>query len=124
MNDVLGHKHGVVGPPRLHALGIEGESCRNLVEFLNHEVELERRAVEAFHVAVPFRDVFLEVLKEIFPDDIHDLSESGLHGVIDRIVDDCLAVRAESVHLLKSAVTAAHSGCKYKKCRFHNNFFY
>ena len=73
----------MVGTPRLYALRVEFESCRDLVEFLNHEIELKWSAVKAFHMAVSLRHMFLEVLKKIFPDDVHDLSESGLYGIVD-----------------------------------------
>ena len=107
------------GAPRLLSFRVEGEALRNLVEFLGHEHELEGLAVNAGDVAVFFTHVLFELLPECFPYDIYDLAESGFHRVVDGVVDYGLAARAEAVHLFESAVTAAHAGSEYKKCRFH-----
>ena len=52
----------------------------------------------------------LELLLEILSYDIHYFTEAGLYCVINRIIDDCFVVRAESVHLFESTIAATHSG--------------
>ena len=77
------HQHGVGGSPRLLPLRIEFELRRDLVQFLDHEIELKRSAVRAGDAAVLILHGLLELLAEIFPDDVHDLAEAG----VDRVVD-------------------------------------
>ena len=69
--------------PWLLTLRIEGELSRNLVELLSHELEFERLAVHAFHIAVLLLHHLLHLLPEILTYNIYDLSESGLDSIID-----------------------------------------
>ena len=119
MDDVLRHQDGVGGAPGLYALGVQGEPGRNLVQLLGDEAELEGLSVDGFHAGVAGLDVLFHVGLEVFPDDVDDLAETGFHGVVDGIVDDGLSVGAEAVHLLESAVAAAHAGGQDEKGRFH-----
>ena len=105
--------------PGLLALRIEREAGRDLVEFLRHEDELERGTVGALDVAVFLCHGFLELLEEVLADDIDDPAETGLYGVVDGIVDDGLAIGAQSVHLLEAAIAAAHACGEDEKSRFH-----
>ena len=50
---------------------------------------------------------------EIFSDDIDDLAESGLNGVVNRIIYNSLTGRAKSIHLFESTIAAAHSCREY-----------
>ncbi len=120
LDHVLGHKDSMRRAPRLLPLGVEAEPGRNLAELLGDEHELERSPVTAFDIAVFLLDALLEGFEEILAYHIYDFPESGVHCVIDGIVDDCLSVRAEAVHLLEPAVSAAHAGRKDQKCWFHN----
>ncbi len=83
MDDILGHQHGVGGSPRLLPLRIKGELRRNLVQFLNHEIELKRSSVRAGDAAVLLLHGLFELLAEIFPDDVDDLAESGVNRIVD-----------------------------------------
>ena len=96
--------------PRLLSFRVQCEPCRDFVKFLCDELELERFAVETFNMAVLCFYGLLELLLEIFSYDIHYFTEAGLYCVINRIIDDCFVVRAESVHLFESTIAATHSG--------------
>ena len=74
--------------PRLLSVRVQSEPGRNLCQFLSHELELKRLSVNAFHIAVLLLDKLLHLLLEVLADDVHDLSESGLYGIIYRIIDD------------------------------------
>ena len=111
------------GSPRFLALRVEGEAFRNLVEFLSHKLEFERGAVNTFHVAVFLFDNLLHLSFEVFSYDIDNLSETCLNSIINRVIDDGFTIWTEAVHLFESAIAAAHSGSKNKKCWFHFNLF-
>ena len=67
----------------------------------------------------PFRaDRLAECLLDVAPDHEHDLIEPALHGVVDGIVEDDLAVRPDRVDLLESAVAASHSGGEHHQRHF------
>ena len=119
VDHVLCHQNCVGCAPRLLPFRVEFESFRNLVEFLGDEYKLERAAVNAFHLAVFLLYRLAELLEEILSDNIDHFAEARLDCVINRVVDDSLPGRAESVHLFEAAVTAAHTGRKDQKCRFH-----
>ena len=119
MDDVFGHQDGMGGPPGLDALGIEGEAGRNPVKFLGDENEFEGRSVHGLHTRVLGFDGGFHIGLEILADDIDHFAKPRLDGVMNGIVDDGFAMGAQTVHLLQAAITAAHTGCKNKKCRFH-----
>ena len=123
LDDILGHQHGVGGTPGFLALRVEDIALGNLVQFLGHEDELQRRAVDAFDILVFGPDGLLHLLTEILADDIDDLAESGLDGIINRIVDDGFSVGADAIHLFESSIAAAHSGGQDKQSRFHGISF-
>ena len=107
LDDVLTHEYGVVCTPRLLTAFGYGEAFGQGVESLEAKFTL--------HLALVFReDLCAELLLEILADDPYDLAESGLDGVVDTVVHDGLAVGAQTVELLKAAVTAAHACCKQK----------
>ena len=70
-----------------------------------------------------FRNTYFKFYLNVGPEGLLAVGpgrfQKGLHGVVNGIVDDGFAVGAEAVHLLESAVTAAHSGGEDEKCRFH-----
>ncbi len=57
---------------------------------------------------------FAEVLLEVFAYYENNLAESGVYGIVDRIVHDGFAVGSESVKLFETSVAAAHAGSKNK----------
>lgn len=109
---ILRHQHGMGGTPGLYSLGIEGEAGGNLVQFLGYENELQGCAVHALDVRIFLGHKGFHVFEEVFTDDVDHLSESGLHGIVDGIIDNGLSGRPQAVHLFESAITAAHSGSK------------
>ena len=56
---------------------------------------------------------------EVLADYKNHFAESGVYGVVDRIVHDGFAVGSERVELLEAAVAATHSCSEHKKSRFH-----
>ena len=106
--------------PGLYPFRIYIETGGNLVQFLGYENELEGLSVDGLDVGVARLHVFFHIGLEIFTDDIDYFAESGFNCIVNGIVDDGFPVGTQAVHLLESAVAAAHSGCKDKKCRFHN----
>ena len=94
VNDLPGHQDCVRGTPRFLPVRAEGKAFRNLVEFLGYEHKLERSAVQTLHVAVFAGYGLLELCKEILPDDVNDLAESGIYRIIDRIVNYRFFVRS------------------------------
>ena len=100
------------GAPGFLALGIEGEFRGDLVQFLSHEDELQRSTVDAFDIGILFGYQGLHVLEEVFADYVHNLSEAGLYGIVYGIIDNGFTGGAEAVHLLESAIAAAHAGSK------------
>ena len=93
----------MVGSPRLYAPFGTAEALGQCVEAL--EAQLCR------HVTLILAQYFLaEILLKVFADDEDNLAESGLDGIVDRVVHYGLAVGAESVELLEPSVAAAHAG--------------
>ena len=96
----------------------------DLVQLLGDEDELEGFSVDGLDTGVLGLDGLLHIGLEGLADDIDDLAEAGFHGVVDGIVDDGFSVGAEAVHLLESAVAAAHAGGQDEKGRFHSLYFF
>ncbi len=122
VDDVLGHQDRMGGAPGLHAFGVEGEAGGDLVQLLGDEDEFQGLAVHGLHAGVLGLDRLFHVGLKGLPDDIDDFAESGFHGIVDGIVDDGFTVGAEAVHLLESAIAAAHAGSQDKKGRFHSRY--
>ena len=53
---------------------------------------------------------FLEIFFNGVLDDKDDLFKAGAHGVVDGVVQNDLAVGADGIDLLQSAVTGTHAG--------------
>ena len=112
LDGILAHEHSVVGAPGFGAVGGAGVTLGKIVDALEHYLHGD--------VAFVFlEDDIAEVVFKILADHKHNFAESGLHGVVDRIVHDGFAVRAKGVELLETAVARAHACSKYKECRFH-----
>ena len=84
------------------------------------EDELEGLPDDGLDTGVLGLDGLFHIGLEGLADDVDDLAEAGFHGVVDGIVDNGLTVGAEAVHLLESAVAAAHAGGEDEKGRFHS----
>ena len=59
-------------------------------------------------------DLLSEGLLEVSADHEDHLAKSCPDGIVDGVVHDGLAVRAETVDLLKAAIAGSHAGGKYK----------
>ena len=107
------------GSPWLLPLRIKSKPFGNLGQFLSHEHKLQRSPVHTLHTAVFLLYSLLELLEKIFPHDIYDLSKSGMHSIIYRIINNGFSIWTKSVHLLESTIAASHTSRKNQKSRFH-----
>lgn len=53
-----------------------------------------------------------EILLKIFTNYENELSKTGIDGIVNRIIHDSFAIRAQSVQLFQATITAAHAGCQ------------
>ena len=106
VNRIGGHHHGVVRTPRLHAAFGTGKTFGQAVEFLKTISTAMRPAGRPRRP----RGTRLEGVA----DDEDDLAEAGADGVVDRIVDDGLAVGTDTVHLFERPVAGAHARGEYQ----------
>ena len=111
---LCGHEHGVGCAPGLYTLLRHGEGSGNLVQFLRYEDKLERLPVHGFYSGIFFLNRRFHLIFERLADNVHHFAKTGLHGVVNAIINNGFSVRAQAVHLLEAAIAAAHSGCKYK----------
>ena len=114
MDDVLGHEHGVHGAERLHALSRDLVERRNAGKILEGIVDLD---LLGDAVAADVCDQLLHARL----DDKHNVIEAGADRVIDGVLHQDLAIRAETVHLLVAAVTRAHARSHDQKGSAHVN---
>ncbi len=104
MDHVFGHHHGMVRSPGFLAALRHGKTVRQAIQFLIHEFHVDLAAETLFRIDL------LESVSERVTDDKDHLAETGLDGVVDRVVDDGLATRAQTVHLFERAVAGSHPG--------------
>ena len=112
-NHVLTHHNGVVRTPGLRATLGAGEAFGQRIEGLEHEFARNVAFVLRKHLVAKF-------LFKVLTDYEHKFAEAGVNGVVDGVVHDCFAVRAEAIQLFEAAVTAAHACCKQEKRWFHS----
>ena len=85
-DNVLAHEHGMVRSPWLLAAFGYGKALRQSIECLEAEF--------AGHLSLVLgKYLCAELLFKVLTDDPYDLAESGLYGIVDRVVHDCLTVR-------------------------------
>ena len=106
-DEVFTHEYGVVGTPRFAALRVVAASCRYFIDRLETDLALYFTFVLTQYDAA-------EIILEVLADDKHDLAKTCAKRIIDTVVQDSLAVRAQAVHLFQSSVAAAHSGRQNK----------
>ena len=111
VDGTCGFKHRVTGAPRLGAVGRDGNALRNVLCLLENILDL----YAAFDALA---DSLAEKLKVFLFYNENDLVKARLERIIDRVVDDELAVGADRVNLLEPAVSAAHTCCKNKQCHY------
>ena len=102
----------MVRTPRLCASLRACESFGESVDALEHQLARDVTLILREHDTT-------EVVLKVLADYEDQLAEASVDGVVDAVVHDGLAVRAELVQLLEAAVTAAHSCCEEEKCWFH-----
>ncbi|MPM74990.1 hypothetical protein SDC9_121980 [bioreactor metagenome] len=107
VNHLFSHHHCVIGTPRLHPVGMEGKTFRQHIQLLEHQFY-------RYFLLIFTDDLFPEIIFKRLPDHKNQLSEAGIHCVINRIVHNGLAVGAQSVELFQPSVTTSHSCCQYK----------
>ena len=100
----------------LRGNGIEG---RNAGEVLHRIGHLHRLSLGGVHGLDPVSAEGADGGLHPRFYDKHNLMEPGPHRVIDRILHNGLAVGANAVGLLLSAVAGAHAGCHDYQSRFH-----
>ena len=94
----------MVCAPRLLAPLRNRESCGQCVECLETQLTL--------HLTLVLReDLGAELLFKVLADNPYYLTKTCLNSVVDTIVHDGLAVRAQTVKLLQATITATHPSC-------------
>ena len=101
---VLGAEHGVPRSPGL------GSALRHL-EAGGEHIYLLKGVGNVDMLFQTGRDLAEILLDGLFDDEDH-LAEAGLHGIIDGVVQDAVALIVHRRHLLEAAEAAAHSGGK------------
>ena len=108
VDNVTSHEYGMACSPGLGAFGRNAESVRDVVQLLEHVVDVGP-------VLELLSDRGAEGLLDVAANDKNDLAEANPQGVIDRVVDNNLAPRTHGVDLLEAAITAANTGGKDNK---------
>jgi len=60
------------------------------------------------------KNLLAESVLEIVTYYKNNFTETGVKGIIDRVVHNGLTMRANAVKLFKASITAAHAGSKHK----------
>ena len=107
-----GAEHRMGGAPGLDPAFGDGKSLGQIRQFLVGVANLHGSLLQTL------ADGFQEVLLDGFLDDNHNGVEAGLMGIINGIIQNGLALTADRVDLLQSAVAAAHTGGQNHKNRF------
>ena len=102
-----GGQNRVRGSPRFGTIRWNFKIRRHLAEFLEY----------IFYGDSLFKmraDRFLELRFDVFPNHEHESAKARPHRVVNRIINDRLAVRSDLINLFEAAITAAHSGSQHK----------
>ena len=91
------------------------ETLWQVVQLLKYEINLDA-STETLR-----REHLLDLLLERVADNEYYLTETGTDSVVNRVVNNCLVVRTNSVHLLQRSIARAHTCGKHQKCRFYHN---
>ena len=111
VHHLAGGQDGVGGAPGLYALLGDGVALGQIVQLLIGILHVD-------DLAQTVADSGLEGILDLMLDDEDHGLKAGAAGVVDGVVNDELIVVANRVHLLKSAVAAAHTGGHNYKNRF------
>ena len=113
---VAGGINSVTGTPGLGAPFGRSETLRQVIHLLIGVIHLD------FALEAAADDLFEGLFQLLFNDKYH-LAEAGQNGIMYRIINNDLAVGAQRVDLLQTAVAAAHTGGQNQKSRlFHTCF--
>jgi len=107
----------MVRSPRFRPVGRNLEPRGQLVQFLKNEID------GYFPSEALGRENFAEFFLEQMSDHEYHAAEPGPDRVVDRVIDDRLAVRPHAVHLLERSVAGTHARRQYQKCRFFHHDF-
>ncbi len=89
-NNILAHHDSVVGAPRLLTTFGNGKAFRQSVEAL--EAQLAGNVV-----LILCQNLIAELFLKVLADNPNDFAKTGLNGIVDAVVHDGLALRAQSV---------------------------
>ena len=104
-------QHRVPRAPRLHAPFRDGKALRQLLQLLE--------GVVCFHSCRHARtDHRLEGIFNLVLNQEHDAAEARLVRIVQAVIEDDLAVRADRIQLLQSPVAAAHTRRHHHQNRF------
>ena len=109
---LLGHENGMGGAPGLDAALRHGKALGQLFQLLVGVADLEPGAHGTG------TDGLFKRLLDLVLDDKDDGLEPGAAGIVQAVVEDGLAGRADGVDLFESAVAAAHTGGHDNEDRF------
>ena len=110
---LLAHHQSVVGAPGFGAVLVHLYALGYLVDCLEHHIHVNM-------VAVFGQNLLAEIILKVVADYENNLSKACTHSVKHAVIHYCLPVRAETIELFQTAVTASHACGQYKQCRFHS----
>src|SRR6187200_124074 len=100
--------------PRLDAFRIFVLTWNKLVECLNDKINL--------HLAFQFwEEFFFYCFQDLFPYNEDNFGKSRPYRIEQRVVHDRFPVRAKTIDLFYSAITATDAGSQHKKRKFFLN---
>ena len=102
VHHLTGGQHRVAGAPGLHPAGGHSVALGQVVQLLIGVLYVD-------DLAEPVANGSLEGILDLVFDDKHHGLKPGPPGIIDRIINDHLAVAPHGVDLLEPAVAAAHA---------------
>ena len=109
---LLRAQNGVCRAPRLHTAFGQGVALRQHIHLLKRIADLHA----AFFGAAAHRG--LKVGLDLVLDDKYNGFKPGAAGIVQAVIQNCLAVAAHRVDLLQAAVAAAHTGGHHYQDRF------
>ena len=119
MDQILAAEQGMAGSPRLRPSRRHRD--RHIVHFLKSEMDFNAEGLAQRFNAIA--EHLAKISLNVVTDDEDDLVETGFDCVVDRIIDDDLAVRPDRRELLDAAAVArADPGCEDHKRFFHDGF--
>ena len=99
------HHYSMVGSPRFGTAFGASEAFGKVINGLEYQF--------ARNMAFVFgNNLVAEILLKIFTDNKHKLAKACIDGIVNRIIHDSFAIRAQSVQLFQATITAAHAGCQ------------